>query len=310
LVIDRAAATRMRGPVCGLRMEGTDRTMHLLGGLALAILLVALVPAGASATRIPLPAGVHPRSLVSGPEKAVIWFIDGPHARVGRVTPDGAVRLFPMGAGVAPDELVVGSDGALWQRERASRPGRRAVALGAGPDGSVWFAIAHFYEHCGGCGGGANLLLQNMGAEVGQITTPRSGLTRANRGTGVHFPNSGGCTDPGEHHGYCSSLHLANVKIGAYFELKSFEGPGRVKLCAHAAHVPESCLSRKLRYDDEDRAWVARVSSSRAIKQSGCYTIRWVDPATGQRLGPKLQLISLEGEKDKVPCLSETDETA
>jgi len=333
-------------------------------------------PAGAI-TRLPLPGGVFPRSLVAGPDGA-IWFVDGPYAKVGRVTAKGAVRLFPLGAGVAPDELVAGSDGALWfsengrrgrNGERAARIGRvttsgrvtqfrvpfghrteklaatpegsiwfstdedelssistsgaigphgclefscRApiVALAGGPDGSVWFALAHVFKTCGECGGGAQLLLDNEGAPVGQVAAPRSASALASLDTGVHFPNAGGCTDPGKHHGYCASLHLLNLKIGPYFELKSFEGPGRAKLCPRAAHVPESCFGRKLRYDGEDRAWIARVLSFRAIKQSGCYTIRWVDPATGHRLGPKLHFIASVHEKDRVPCLRETDETA
>jgi virginiamycin B lyase len=197
-------------------------------------------PAGAI-TRLPLPGGVFPRSLVAGPDGA-IWFVDGPYAKVGRVTAAGAVRLFPLGAGVAPGGLVAGSDGALWFSEngRRGRDGKRTarigrvttsgkvtqfpipfgrrteklaatpqgriwfstdegelssistsgaigphgcihfscrkpiVALAGGPDGSVWFAIAHVFETCGGCGGGAQLMLDNEGAAVGQIAAPRS----------------------------------------------------------------------------------------------------------------------------------------
>jgi hypothetical protein len=127
----------------------------------------------------------------------------------------------------------------------------------------------------------------------------------------VHFPNSGGCTDPGQAHGYCSALRLLNIRSGPFFELKSYEGPGRAELCLRAVRVPETCVSRRLHYEAETHAWVARVLSGRVpIKQSGCFTARWLDPKTGHRLGPKLGITILLHEHDQVPCLRETGETS
>jgi hypothetical protein len=127
----------------------------------------------------------------------------------------------------------------------------------------------------------------------------------------VHFPNSGGCTDPGNPNGYCSALHLRNVEAGPYFELNSYEGPGRSKLCLRAVRVPEACVSRRQRYDPQAEGWVARVLSADVpIKRCGCFTARWLDPKTGHRLGPKLGITILLHPDDQVPCLEETDETS
>ena len=297
---------------------------------------VGRVTADGGVRLFPLGARVAPRELVVGSDGA-LWFSENGRrgrddegtARIGRVTTTGKVTQFPIPFGHRTEMLAATPQGRIWfttaEGELSSISTSGAVgphgcvgsncrapivALAGGLDGSVWFALAHVYETCGECGGGSQLLLNNLGAVVGQVAAPGPAVAEANRGTGVHFPNLGGCTDPGEPHGYCASLHLADVKVGPYFELKSFEGPGGAKLCPRAAHVPERCVGRKLRYDDENRAWIARVFTYQAIKQSGCYTVRWVDPATGHRLGPKLHLISPEGEGDKLPCLRETDGTA
>jgi hypothetical protein len=123
----------------------------------------------------------------------------------------------------------------------------------------------------------------------------------------VHFPNEGGCTDPGSHHGFCAALKLAGA-TGPYFELESFDGSGRYKLCLHAPHLPEVCVSRKLRYDPKASAWAARVLTAGVpIRSGGSYTARWIDPKSGHRLGPSLHVTILRSPGEEIPGLEETE---
>jgi hypothetical protein len=112
----------------------------------------------------------------------------------------------------------------------------------------------------------------------------------------VHFPNQGGCSDPGASHGFCSALRLRSASI-PFFELLSFEGSGRYDLCFRVHAVPEVCLTRKLRYDRENKAWIARVRIDKTPKLKDGQTIaRWVDPTTKHRLGPLLHFTTVSGE--------------
>jgi hypothetical protein len=114
----------------------------------------------------------------------------------------------------------------------------------------------------------------------------------------VHSPIQGGCTSPGTNHGFCSALRLGGRTL-PYFELLSFEGVGRYNLCFWVHGAPEACITRKLRYDPEANAWVARVDIERdPIKKTGYTRIRWVDPKTGHRIGPPLHTTSVGGSGD------------
>jgi len=58
--------------------------------------------------------GNNNQAIVGGPD-GNLWFTDRNESAVGRITPGGAVTLFPMGATVGgPIAIAVGPDGNLW----------------------------------------------------------------------------------------------------------------------------------------------------------------------------------------------------
>jgi streptogramin lyase len=143
----------------------------------------------------PLPHGITAGQIVFGPEGS-LWFTDfRPHghrgeqsAWIGRMTMSGKVRQFRIPFARRVEHLTPSPLGAIWFSTGAhelswiSTSGKVGphgclqyscrkpiVALAPAPDGSVWFAIAHVFESCGECGGGSQLLLNNMGAAIGQI---------------------------------------------------------------------------------------------------------------------------------------------
>ena len=143
----------------------------------------------------PLGPGVRPDELVAGSGGA-LWFSENGRrgrggertARIGRVTTSGKVTQFPIPFGHRTNVLAATPQGPIWfstdEEELSSISTSGAVgphgcihfscrkpivSLAAGPDGSAWFAIAHVYESCDECGGGADLILANMGASVGRI---------------------------------------------------------------------------------------------------------------------------------------------
>jgi virginiamycin B lyase len=70
-----------------------------------------------------LPPGTKPAALASGPDGS-IWFTDWGAASVGRLGPDGAVRLFPVSGGRQPSGIAVDRHGDVWFTESAAyRPG-------------------------------------------------------------------------------------------------------------------------------------------------------------------------------------------
>ena len=65
-------------------------------------------------TDFPLSAsGGKPAELAVAPDGAV-WFTDNGTAAVGRLAPDGTVRMFPVSGGRQPASIAIGPTGALW----------------------------------------------------------------------------------------------------------------------------------------------------------------------------------------------------
>ncbi len=111
----------------------------------------------------------NPGQIVTGPD-GNLWFTEL-NARIGRVTPAGAVQEFSAGitAGANPADITAGSDGALWFTE-ATHPKIGRITIGgvvteyggisgnpysiaAGPDGALWFTE------------------DTVGGKIGRITT-------------------------------------------------------------------------------------------------------------------------------------------
>lgn len=97
--------------------------------------------------------------MVLGPDRA-IWLslseqFGGGHGEIGRFTPDGGLRLWHLPADHAPQQIVVGPDGALWFAEAdhhlgrittdgeisefTLRPGLAVNDIAAGQGDSLWF---------------------------------------------------------------------------------------------------------------------------------------------------------------------------
>jgi streptogramin lyase len=102
--------------------------------------------------------------ITAGPD-GTIWFIlsplgsgpPGPGGRIGRMTTQGVVTLFPATSGSNPTALATGPDGNVWFTDKGGYigritptgaltqfpvPGTVGVSGGtaAGPDGNMWFA--------------------------------------------------------------------------------------------------------------------------------------------------------------------------
>lgn len=108
----------------------------------------------------------QPAGITAGPDGAV-WFTEGAASRVGRITTDGRVTTFPLGADTTPTDIVAGPDGNLWFTETtAGRIGRITPAgvitefstapiafpasITAGPDGNLWFSAFQVLGFTGG----------------------------------------------------------------------------------------------------------------------------------------------------------------
>jgi hypothetical protein len=118
-------------------------------------------------------------------------------------------------------------------------------------------------------------------AVIGLLLVPATADT-------VHFPNQGGCTNPGTEHGFCTAMRVGGAAL-PYFELLSYEGGGLYDLCFRSHGVPEECVLKRLRYDAGRMLWVARVEVDQSpIKKPGTIRVRWIDSRTGHRVGPQL----------------------
>ena len=70
--------------------------------------------ASPTVTDFPLSApGGKPAELVVAPD-GVVWFTDNGAAAVGRLAPDGTVRMFPVSAGRQPASIGIGPGGEVW----------------------------------------------------------------------------------------------------------------------------------------------------------------------------------------------------
>jgi virginiamycin B lyase len=146
-----------------MRLRRRSTTFALLGGIGLAVALgIPSITAGASTMKaveyaVPVSTGSI-LDLTAGPDGAV-WFTEKQAATIGRITPAGVVRLYPLPSpmpGASPPMLIgitTGSDGALWFASADSYAGRLTTAgvfswfpmpdgstwVAAGPDGNLWF---------------------------------------------------------------------------------------------------------------------------------------------------------------------------
>ena len=144
-----------------------------LGAVAAALLLTlaaalifsslrgaATLPAGPRIIEYSTPNGTRQLAgIASGPDGA-LWYTDIGAAQIGRMTPGGAVTLFPLESRASePEGITSGPDGALWFTEGASSAIGRISLTGAiteypfpisgawpaeitrGPDGALWFTM-------------------------------------------------------------------------------------------------------------------------------------------------------------------------
>jgi hypothetical protein len=108
--------------------------------------------------------------------------------------------------------------------------------------------------------------------------------------------------------GYCARLAIGATVL-PYFELESFEGGGRYRLCVTPPRRRESCISERLSYESKASAWTVRVPFPKIrLSTNGTYRARWVDPKNGHRVGPKMHFISNPNKSEPIP--GETGATA
>jgi streptogramin lyase len=175
--------------------SGPDGNLWLTTSTGMGTAIDRMTPDG-TVTAFPLPSGVGAEEIdtsngaiifigadhiVSGPD-GNLWFISGARVvpglnnrfasgdliaggdRIGRITPDGDIFLFPVVPGINPVALAVGPDGNLWFTDAplgagvptgADKIGRFTLSgeitefplpahanpqgITAGPDGNLWF---------------------------------------------------------------------------------------------------------------------------------------------------------------------------
>src|SRR5438132_3717240 len=100
------------------------------------------------------PGRMYPERITAGPDGNV-WFSDFAKDYIGRVTPDGTIKVFRLGSQIqTPDTLAIGPEGNIWFTD----PNGGKVAfittkgvltvlpnvfvsptgIAAGPDGNIW----------------------------------------------------------------------------------------------------------------------------------------------------------------------------
>jgi streptogramin lyase len=109
-------------------------------------------------TSFNLPAGKgEPTALTAGPDGNV-WFVTKEPSAVGRITPAGAVTMYPLSGAGQPNSIAAGPVGELWfTQPDAARIGRitatgeesefplpdpsaRPGSIALGADGNLWFS--------------------------------------------------------------------------------------------------------------------------------------------------------------------------
>lgn len=138
-----------------------------------------------------LTPGARPGPIVAGPDGA-LWFAENRTggaggATIGRITTEGTVSEFPIPFGGGVVDLAPDPRGAIWfttnQGELSSIStsgefGPRGcygdcstpiARIAVGLEGAVWFTTGRGPDRCGGCGGGAALMAQNLGGYVGKV---------------------------------------------------------------------------------------------------------------------------------------------
>jgi streptogramin lyase len=126
----------------------------------------------------------QPRFIVAGRD-GKLWFSE--NGSIGRITPQGAVKEFPLSAGVSINGLAAGPDGNIWFTDGAGKVGRLSPQNGtikefplpthhvtpgpivAGPDGNLWFGASDVVDTSSG-------VPMSLHREIGRITPPNGAI--------------------------------------------------------------------------------------------------------------------------------------
>jgi virginiamycin B lyase len=83
-------------------------------------------------TEFPLPtAGAQPFAITAGPDGNV-WFTEGGSQKVGRITPAGVIKEFPVTGAVTPRDITIGPDNNLWMTDQGANKVFKIVPNGDG----------------------------------------------------------------------------------------------------------------------------------------------------------------------------------
>jgi virginiamycin B lyase len=85
-------------------------------------------------TELPPDPTAFPNGIAAGPD-GNMWFTDPGSGSIGRISPDGALTLFPSGLrlGADPYGITAGPDGRMWFTTTRGRPTIGAMGTGAPP---------------------------------------------------------------------------------------------------------------------------------------------------------------------------------
>ncbi len=127
--------------------------------------------------------GLTARDITAGPD-GNLWFTSASPLGIGRVTPTGAITMFPAGITGYPDHIIAGPDGNLWFTEGPKFSGGMSLVARITPQGAVTeFPVGASNEPfllAGGADG--NVWFTDSGAIV--RITPAGEMTRFEKGLG------------------------------------------------------------------------------------------------------------------------------
>jgi streptogramin lyase len=113
-------------------MKLRTATLALAGALTALAMPATGMAATGQVTEFPLPtAGAQPFAITAGPDGNV-WFTEGGSQKVGRITPAGVIKEFPVTGAVTPRDITIGPDNNLWMTDQGANKVFKIVPNGDG----------------------------------------------------------------------------------------------------------------------------------------------------------------------------------
>ena len=167
-------------------------TLALAGALTALAMPATGMAATGQVTEFPLPtAGAMPFAITAGPDGS-LWFTEGGSQKVGRITPAGAIKEFPVTGAVTPRDITIGPDNNLWMTDQGANKVFKIVPNGDA-DPTITAGTATLTTPRGIASIDGELWIANAGGTVQRVKTDGSadGLPIPTTGTNLQFSAKG-----------------------------------------------------------------------------------------------------------------------